>query len=56
MRMNGNCAGGTGAFIDQMAAILNVTTNDLNTMAQRAETVYPLPRGVECSPKPIFRI
>lgn len=42
MRMNGNCAGGTGAFIDQMAAILNVTTNDLNTMAQRAETVYPI--------------
>lgn len=42
MRMNGNCAGGTGAFIDQMAAILNVSTNELNTLAENAETVYPI--------------
>ena len=28
-RMNGSCAGGTGAFIDQMAALLNVTQDDL---------------------------
>ena len=42
MRMNGNCAGGTGAFIDQMAAILNVNPSELNSLAQNAENVYPI--------------
>ena len=42
MRMNGNCAGGTGAFIDQMAAILNVSTNELNDLAENADTIYPI--------------
>ncbi|MCQ2234770.1 MAG: acyl-CoA dehydratase activase-related protein [Paludibacteraceae bacterium] len=42
MRMNGNCAGGTGAFIDQMAAILNVSTSELNDLALNAETIYPI--------------
>ena len=36
-RMNGSCAGGTGAFIDQMATLLNVTPTSWTTSAQRAE-------------------
>ncbi|HJD22613.1 MAG TPA: 2-hydroxyglutaryl-CoA dehydratase, partial [Firmicutes bacterium] len=31
-RMNGSCAGGTGAFIDQMATLLNVTPDELNEL------------------------
>lgn len=42
IRMNGNCAGGTGAFIDQMAAILDVSVNELSDMALRSETTYPI--------------
>ena len=41
-RMNGQCAGGTGAFIDQMATLLNVDVSDLNDMAKRAEKAYPI--------------
>ena len=42
LRMNGNCAGGTGAFIDQMAILLNVQTDELDALAQRADRVYPI--------------
>ena len=42
LRMNGNCAGGTGAFIDQMAALLNVETSELDSLAGHANTVYPI--------------
>ncbi len=42
MRMNGNCAGGTGAFIDQTAILLGVETADLNALAARATTTYPI--------------
>lgn len=42
MRMNGNCAGGTGAFIDQTAILLGVETADLNALAERATTTYPI--------------
>lgn len=41
-RMNGSCAGGTGAFIDQMATLLNVTADQLDEMAMRAEKTYPI--------------
>ncbi|MDE6019531.1 MAG: acyl-CoA dehydratase activase [Ruminococcus sp.] len=41
-RMNGSCAGGTGAFIDQMATLLNVTADQLDEMALRAEKTYPI--------------
>ena len=40
-RMNGTCAGGTGAFIDQMASLLGVTVDDMNEMALRATKIYP---------------
>ena len=39
MRMNGTCAGGTGAFIDQMAALLHVTPTELNDLAAKREKI-----------------
>lgn len=42
LRMNGNCAGGTGAFIDQMAVLLNVTTSELDALAKNAKQIYPI--------------
>ena len=41
-RMNGTCAGGTGAFIDQMAALLETDAPGLNQLAAGATTVYPI--------------
>ena len=41
-RMNGSCAGGTGAFIDQMAMLLNLTPSGLNEKAKHKEKVYPI--------------
>ncbi|MBE6845619.1 MAG: 2-hydroxyglutaryl-CoA dehydratase [Ruminococcus sp.] len=41
-RMNGSCAGGTGAFIDQMATLLGVTVNEMDDMSMRAQKVYPI--------------
>lgn len=41
-RMNGTCAGGTGAFIDQMATLLNVTPEDLDVLASHSEKLYPI--------------
>jgi len=40
VRMNGTCAGGTGAFIDQMATLLNITVDELNDYSKRAERTY----------------
>ncbi|HCF57912.1 MAG TPA: CoA activase, partial [Myxococcales bacterium] len=42
IRMNGACAGGTGAFIDQMATLLNVSVEDLDRLAARHTSVYPI--------------
>ena len=42
IRMNGSCAGGTGAFIDQMATLLNVETADLSRLAAQRNNIYPL--------------
>ena len=41
-RMNGTCAGGTGAFIDQMASLLNTDAGGLNELATHHETIYPI--------------
>ena len=41
-RMNETCAGGTGAFIDQMAAFLNTDASGLNELASRSRTIYPI--------------
>jgi len=41
-RMNGSCAGGTGAFIDQMATLLNVTTDELDELSLQSTRLYPI--------------
>lgn len=41
-RMNGTCAGGTGAFIDQMASLLHTDAAGLNELAARYETLHPI--------------
>lgn len=41
-RMNGSCAGGTGAFIDQMAALLNTDAAGLNEYAKDSKLIYPI--------------
>ncbi len=41
-RMNGSCAGGTGAFIDQMATLLGITADQLDALSLKAKKVYPI--------------
>ncbi|MDR3602208.1 MAG: acyl-CoA dehydratase activase-related protein [Desulfosporosinus sp.] len=41
-RMNGTCAGGTGAFIDQMASLLQTDAPGLNELAKNYHTIYPI--------------
>lgn len=41
-RMNGSCAGGTGAFIDQMATLLGITADELDELSLHAQKVYPI--------------
>ena len=41
-RMNGSCAGGTGAFIDQMSTLLDTDAAGLNEMAKSYENLYPI--------------
>ena len=41
-RMNGTCAGGTGAFIDQMATLLDVDADTLDKMSLDAKRIYPI--------------
>ncbi len=50
LRMNGNCAGGTGAFIDQMAVILGVGVAELDALARASTRTYPIASrcGVFC--------
>ena len=40
--MNGSCAGGTGAFIDQMATLLNITPDEMNELAKEHEKIYTI--------------
>jgi len=42
MRMNGSCAGGTGAFIDQVAELINVKTEEFGSLAMKGRTVYDI--------------
>ncbi|MDD5724105.1 MAG: acyl-CoA dehydratase activase [Syntrophales bacterium] len=42
IRMNGSCAGGTGAFIDQMAVLLNVDVSELDALAEKSTHIYPI--------------
>ncbi len=42
IRMNGSCAGGTGAFIDQMADLMNIPVEELGRQALKYEKLYPV--------------
>ncbi len=42
IRMNGSCAGGTGAFIDQMADLMNISVEELGLLALKYEKVLPV--------------
>ena len=42
VRMNGTCAGGTGAFIDQMATLLNVSLEELDKLSESYEKIYTI--------------
>lgn len=41
-RMNGSCAGGTGAFIDQMASLMDMDAAQLDTVSLEYEKIYPI--------------
>jgi len=41
-RMNGTCAGGTGAFIDQMASLLQTDAMGINELAKNYQNIYPI--------------
>ena len=41
-RMNQTCAGGTGAFIDQMASLLDVSLEDMNNLSLQYHRLYPI--------------
>lgn len=41
-RMNGTCAGGTGAFIDQMAQLIKVDVSEMNELAKKATKIYDI--------------
>ena len=41
-RMNGSCAGGTGAFIDQMATLLNVSNTEMDELSLTHSQLYPI--------------
>ncbi|MDR1974166.1 MAG: acyl-CoA dehydratase activase-related protein [Bacteroidales bacterium] len=42
IRMNGSCAGGTGAFIDQMSDLMHITVDELGQQALRYKKIYPV--------------
>lgn len=42
VRMNGSCAGGTGAFIDQMASLLEITPLEMNEIAKDSSKIYSI--------------
>lgn len=42
MRMNGSCAGGTGAFIDEIASVLKVPVEEFNSLAAEGKCVYDI--------------
>ena len=50
--MNGSCAGGTGAFIDQMATLLNVTTEELDELPFIRSSSPPLKKMIFASSPP----
>ena len=41
-RMNSSCAGGTGAFIDQMANLMGITVEELDKLSENYKCIYPI--------------
>ena len=41
-RMNGSCAGGTGAFIDQMASLLDISNDEMDELSLQHKRIYPI--------------
>ena len=41
-RMNGSCAGGTGAFIDQMVTLLAITPEEFDNISLKCQKLYPI--------------
>ena len=41
-RMNGSCAGGTGAFIDQMATLMDLSVDEMDILSLEAKKIYPV--------------
>ena len=48
VRMNGSCAGGTGAFIDQMATLLKMSADEMDKAAQQATRKYTIAGSLWC--------
>ena len=42
VRMNGSCAGGTGAFIDQMASLMDISIDELDSLAAKHDKIYTI--------------
>ncbi|MDY5932121.1 MAG: acyl-CoA dehydratase activase [Candidatus Ornithospirochaeta sp.] len=42
VRMNGSCAGGTGAFIDQMATLLGISRDDIDRLSEKSTQIYTI--------------
>ncbi|MFI3206857.1 MAG: acyl-CoA dehydratase activase-related protein [Clostridia bacterium] len=42
VRMNGSCAGGTGAFIDQISTLLHLSPTEMNELSKNHEKIYPI--------------
>ncbi|MBR6514642.1 MAG: 2-hydroxyacyl-CoA dehydratase [Clostridia bacterium] len=42
VRMNGTCAGGTGAFVDQMASLMQIDPDEMNELAKSHEKIYSI--------------
>lgn len=42
LRMNGTCAGGTGSFIDQMSTLMNLSIEEIDELAQNANSLFPI--------------
>ncbi|EQG76486.1 badF/BadG/BcrA/BcrD ATPase family protein [Clostridioides difficile DA00165] len=55
-RMNGICAGGTGAFIDQMASLLKTDASGLNELAKGYNVIYPIASRCGVLLKQIFNL
>lgn len=56
IRMNGSCAGGTGAFIDQMADLMNIPIEELGKQALKYEKLYPVASAAAFLPRQTCRI